>query len=33
MIAFMDYQKAIDYYKLVKKEYLDSIEEYANFCA
>ena len=31
MIAFMYYQNTIDYYHLVKEEYPDSIEEYANF--
>lgn len=27
----MDYQTAIDYYKLLKEEYSESIEEFANF--
>lgn len=32
MTPFMDYQTAIEYYKSVKEEFSDSVEEYSNFC-
>ena len=31
MLAFMNYESAKEYYKLIKDEYPDTSEEYANF--